>query len=169
MNEYIELAKKLKALAERGEGGEKYNAQKKLDRVMEKYGITKEMLEEDTLYQITFKIKATQRRMFMQILASIVGMGFEVIRSRRKPTLCIIQLTKLQEAELRAKFGFYWRAWELQQEIFMEAFIMKNDLYPKDGPVASMEELTVEQMAKTRKAFMASQTIERASYRKPIK
>ena len=39
------LAKKLKELADRGIGGEKQNAEKKLKMLMSKYGITPEMLE----------------------------------------------------------------------------------------------------------------------------
>ncbi len=49
---YIILAKKLKAMAERGESGERYNAQRQLDRIMQKHGITKEELD-DALQSIT--------------------------------------------------------------------------------------------------------------------
>ena len=42
---YLELARKLKALADKGIDGEKYNAQKQLDKIMKKYGIRMEDLE----------------------------------------------------------------------------------------------------------------------------
>ena len=42
----VELVKKLRALAENGCGGEKINAQKKLDELMAKYGITDDELDD---------------------------------------------------------------------------------------------------------------------------
>lgn len=46
MEKYIELAKKLKELADRGTGGEKVNAEQQLTRLMEKHGITLEDIED---------------------------------------------------------------------------------------------------------------------------
>ena len=45
MSKYIELAKKLKALADRGIGGEKINAEKMLNALMKKHKISIEDIE----------------------------------------------------------------------------------------------------------------------------
>lgn len=46
MDKKRELLQKLKALADRGVGGEKVNAQRKLDEYMRKHGYTLEDLDE---------------------------------------------------------------------------------------------------------------------------
>lgn len=168
-NQYIELAKKLKKLAETGVGGERYNAQKQLDRVMEKHGITKEQLEDDVKVDVVFKIRRHQKRLFGQVLASVIGMNAPAFSYRKAPCTIFVSMTKVQEAEVRAKFGFYWRAWQDQQELFMRAFIMKNNLYPADGQVRSSDQLTAKEMAETLEAFRIASGLPVAEYFKPIK
>lgn len=72
MSKIIELAKKLKALADRGEGGEKVNAENKLQQLIKKYGITTEEIEGEQQHDYFFKIKTTrERKLWMQIVALV--------------------------------------------------------------------------------------------------
>lgn len=50
-----ELLKKIKALAERGYGGEKENAEKLLKKLMKEYNIKEEDLDEDVIKDFPFK------------------------------------------------------------------------------------------------------------------
>ena len=51
------LLKKVRALAERGVGGEKDAAAKTLEKLMKKYGISDEELAEETAERVEFKVK----------------------------------------------------------------------------------------------------------------
>src|SRR2546421_4978458 len=129
---YIELAKKLKVMAERGEGGEKYNAKRHLDIIMQKYGISKEELDDELLRVITFTCSKRQHALLAQIAVSVTGRNRKWKSDKGKKTMVIGEVTKLEEAEIRAKFNFYWKEWEKKQGVFLQAFIQKNQLYPKD-------------------------------------
>lgn len=50
-----ELLKKLQALAERGVGGERETAERKLKELIKKYGIEEEELNEDKIIDFDFK------------------------------------------------------------------------------------------------------------------
>lgn len=50
-----ELLKKLQALAERGVGGEKETAERKLKQLIKKYGIEEAELSEDKIMEFEFK------------------------------------------------------------------------------------------------------------------
>ncbi len=51
-----ELIKKIKALADRGVGGEKENAQKLLKELMQKYNINEEEISEDIIKEFDIKM-----------------------------------------------------------------------------------------------------------------
>ena len=57
MSKNIELAKKLKALADKGIGGEKSNAEAMLNNLMKKHNITIEEIEGEKLMDFFFKIE----------------------------------------------------------------------------------------------------------------
>jgi len=74
MKEKEELLKKLKALAERGESGERENAAAQLEKLLKKYGISEEELERDAEKRCFFKYsQETERRLLMQIVYSVTG------------------------------------------------------------------------------------------------
>lgn len=166
MNEYIELAKKLKRLADGGAGGEKYNAQRQLDRIMAKHGITKGDLEEDSLWEIEFKVPQSDGDLLVQVSMSVVGKapGRKVSRTKY-----VIQMTKLQEAEIRAKFSFYQRVYKDQLKLFYHAFIIKNGIFDKTMEPRDPESLTPEERIQIAKILELSQSIERSEYHKPLK
>lgn len=166
MNEYIELAKKLKRLAEGGSGGEKYNAQRQLDRIMVKHGITRGDLEEDSLWEIKFKIPKSDEQLFVQVVVSVASKapGRKVSR-----TVFSIQMTKLQEAEIRAKFSFYQRVYKEQLELFKHAFFIKNRIFDINMEPRDPDSLSAEEKVQLMKILELSQSIERSEYHKPLK
>ncbi len=64
MDKYIELAKKLKAHADRGFDGEKINAEKMLNRLLEKHGITIEDIEQDKKSDYFFNLNTIDSRLW---------------------------------------------------------------------------------------------------------
>lgn len=69
----LELMKKLQALAERGVGGEKEGAQRKLEELMKKYNIEEEDLSDDKLEDFEFKYRTLfEEKLLRQLFYKIV-------------------------------------------------------------------------------------------------
>lgn len=153
-NKEKELLKKLKALADGGVGGEKDNAERKLNALMDKLGITEYELEENTVSKFIFKTKKDKylNKLFHQLLSSLED--FENIRGYKTGMYeFTIFLTSAQTIELQAKYDFYCQKFQEDLEIFYLAFIGKNKLwYYTDEPIE--ENLTPEDK---KKRFLANQ------------
>ena len=136
MTEREELLKRLervKALAERGVGGEKENAEALLKRLMEKYEISDEDIE-DTSTRTYFIRYQTQweRKLLHQIAYMHLGSGHSfgcvgtyTNRSRKKVG---VECTPAQYIEIEADYEFFRTAMEEEMSIFYTAFISKNNL-----------------------------------------
>lgn len=141
MEKVLELAKKLKALADRGVDGEKESAQAMLEKLMAKHGITIDMIETPDIGDHQFLMEDKDYRFWRQVVSSVLGKGYDVFvfpidrRNRRKLKRYQIRCTGAQAIEIQAKFDFFKKIYEDEQEIFYSAFIQKNKLYakPKEG------------------------------------
>lgn len=169
MTKYLDLARKLKALADRGDGGEKYNAKKQLDLIMKKYGITMDMIEEETQFLITFKIPKQYQKLFIAIAISITGQKRYWGRRTRSFSILVGKVNKSEEAEIRAKFNFYSRVWNDQQEIFLLAFINKNEIFHSDSKTMKSSSMDEDQLKKAMKIWEASRLIEKSDYHRQFK
>ncbi len=167
-DKYLELAKKFKALAEQGVGGEKYNAQKKLASLMKRYNITENDIKEDVRSQVKFKMKKDQRKLFYQVYISVTGSERNFWRWKKPPYFYVGEVTPLEELEIRAKFDFYWRLYQQNLDMFFTAFVYKNHLYASDRHSSSDEELTPEEWERFRKIAAMVESIQTAPYRKQL-
>lgn len=72
--ELLEKIKKIKALADRGVGGEKTTAQATLERLMQEHGITEADLEVERVETVFFPYHdELERRILIQIIFSVTG------------------------------------------------------------------------------------------------
>ena len=138
MTERERLLEKLaavKALADRGVAGEKEAAEKRLQYMMQKYGITEADLEDSgvRLYWIRYKTEY-ERKLLYQLAYKYTGSGHAhgcvgtyTGRSRKKVG---IDCTTAQYIEIEADFEFYRAALAEEMELFYTAFINKNRLFP---------------------------------------
>lgn len=156
MNErIIELAKKLKALAEQGIDGEKQNAITMLQAMMKKHGITMEMINENDAKDhefITSNDKQVQR-FFMQIIANVLGKNKKAgkyVRHPRGKERWFAYCTPSEAIEIQARFDFFWPIWEKEVDIFYAAFIQTNRLYRKPSNDDEKEEKELSQQEKER-------------------
>lgn len=68
------LLKKIKALAERGVGGEQENAEAILSRLMEKYGVSEDELDEETRKRHDFEYHGKeQEKILRQVVYKVTG------------------------------------------------------------------------------------------------
>lgn len=136
MNEkLIELAKKLKALADRGVGGEKENATAMLERLMKKHGISLADIEGDQIRSHELKYSGKDKQFCRQVISSVLGSlrgkVFEYKSSYSRAKVLIIECTEAEFLLIDAKIDFYWKAYQEELEVFYSAFIQKNALWRK--------------------------------------
>lgn len=79
----IELIKKLQRLAERGVGGEKEGAQKKLQQLMKKYDIEESDLSDDKLEDHEWKYHNDfELRLLKQTIYKVLGMDMSAMKDK---------------------------------------------------------------------------------------
>lgn len=168
MDKIIELAKKLKALSDRGVGGEKLNASKKLEQIMKRHGLTIEDIEGERKNYTYFKVAEIQHQLFIQITSSVLGIGFELMKDRRKRGQFVLLLTAFEAVEIQMKYDFYWKLYKDELDIFTSAFIAKNDIYHPNGNKVNPNELSKDEIARLKRIIEMSDSIKRGELRKSL-
>lgn len=174
MNGKEELLKKLKALAERGESGERENAAAQLEKLMKKYGVSEEELERDAEQDCFFRYsQETERRLLMQIVFSVTGKaGSETVGTYtgRKRKKVAVKCTAAQKLEIEALYAFYKAAFEEELETFYSAFFLKNHIYPPPNlsEGKSFWELTPEEIERYKRAEQMAGGMEKHNFRKQL-
>lgn len=140
MNNKEELVKKIKALADSGVGGEKKNAQKLLQELMTKYNISEESLNEEIINEFELKIPKffNSQALASQVYYSIVGSeieGNKPMFSYRGSKKTYVKCTTAEFLELKAKLNFYFYYFKKEAEMFYEAFLQANKIFPPDSKV----------------------------------
>lgn len=126
------LLKKLQALAERGVGGEKANAQRMLDDMLKKLGLTMEDLIEDPVDVRLIKYKdELQKKFYNQVIASVMG-NISIWGHKQYKKTLIFEATHTEYIEIKAKCIFFFRDYIRQRQLFYKAYIQKNELYRKN-------------------------------------
>lgn len=172
-NKPIELAKKLKALADRGIDGEKQNAISMLHTLMKKHKITMEMITGDEKKDYQFIIPKGSDRFFRQISSSVLGKTHGTVEYTYHPRnkhRMGITCTPAEAIEIEGKFKFYWKAYNDEVDIFYNAFIQKNKLYvkPSQDDDAEQKELTTEEKARLYKMMNMMQGMDRHHYMRQL-
>ena len=117
----MDKLEKVRALAERGVGGEKESAERTLAALMERYGITEEDLEDSktSTHWIRYKTKWEEKLLY-QLAYMYLGIGhaFGCVgaytgRTRKKVG---IECTPAQFIEIEADFAFYSAEMEEEKE-----------------------------------------------------
>lgn len=168
----LELLQKIKALAEKGSGGEKINAQKMLADLMKKYNIKEEELSDEVLKD--FDIRAYNKweeKLLYQVCYSVYGnisdKKMVLFYTYKKGKFCV-RCTASEFLEIEAKFHFYKNIFKKQQEIFYDAFICANDIYPPEHLVNrdkhKHKDLTEDDLA----ALKMAATIDKSEFRQQI-
>lgn len=173
MSKVIELAKKLKALAENGVGGEKINAQKMLESFMKKHHITSEDIESDNILEYYFKIESKYGNLFTQISKrknreiKVYGeFPQKTIKQYRLKGNYMLECTKEEYVYISTAFDILKRLYEKELEVFYYAFCQSNDLLL--DRTGDSKEPTKEEIAKIRKARLMADMIEKAKINKQL-
>ena len=103
MSNYLELVKKVKLLADKGVGGEKENAERILEDLMEKYGVSKEQLDmEERLDRRFDNIQYKYHKLFSQIGYAVLGKNWKGINIvvKQTTTRYVVGCTKAEQLEI---------------------------------------------------------------------
>lgn len=163
MNPIIKLAKKLKALADQGYGGEKTNAQEMLASLMKKHNLQIKDIEEPVRKDRSFKCKRIQKVMFAQIVSHIMGVGQKVFQNKTH-TLVSTKCSYAEYLEIEATFDFFWNSYQEELKIFYQAFVYRNNLIPFDAK-ESEEPMGLEE---SEKLINMMRSIDKKTLRKQI-
>ncbi len=149
----IDLAKKLKALSDKGIDGEKDTALTMLKRLMGKYNLTMDMIEENLAKEYEFYIEYANYKFWRQVVASVIGssdVSYRPSELKKKKRHYFVLCTPAEAIEIQAKFDFYFKAWQTDLDIYYQAFVQKNHLYTKPDKQREKEEkeLTDEEFKK---------------------
>ena len=162
--------KKIKALAERGVGGEKETAMRMYEDLKARYELEDEeiMLDAVTLHWFGYATEL-EEELLTQIFYKVTGgTTYHIYTgkySRRKKRGC--DCTEIEAAEITLLFNFYKAELKRELEAFMVAFRSGNNLYPdktarcykeNNGPAP---ERTDEEKRMLKKAAWYSQVLDK--------
>lgn len=164
-NKIRERILKLHKLVEQGIGGEKQNAQKILDKLLAKHGITlSEITDDDQEEEFIIKFKgAFEKRLLTQIIGKIIN---------RKTFGCInrgklhFYATKMEHVEILTLFSVYKNALSREFEDLFVAFIHQQDIFPpqKDDQAGTNDRpKTPEERSRIRKLASMMSTIDKVN------
>ncbi|TDD77128.1 hypothetical protein [Flavobacterium caseinilyticum] len=151
MSKTIELAKKLKALADKGIGGEKINAEKMLTDLLKKHNLTIEEIEGEKEQDYFFIVSKEDFKLWYQIVKKVNNdikvFGPFPIKMQKEMYLkgnYMVSCSVSNYIEIEAKNDFYQRLFKDELDLFSSAFIHANDLEVdlsgKEAPELSREE-----------------------------
>ena len=126
---------KIKALAERGEGGERESAQILYKKLLKKYDIDEASLQKDKLSKHWFNYESEiEENLLVQIFYMVTGDPTYFRRhSRTRGDQCGCICTDFEKTEIHFYFEFYKDALHKELEAFLMAFKLKNHLFPDES------------------------------------
>lgn len=152
MKDKINLAKKLKALADRGIGGEKDNARRMLEKFMLENGISDSDLESTTEKHFRFKLPKNPKlsnKLFYQIVWALVGLDKLYERKSDRSAIYVL-CTSDQAIEIEAQFGFFNRLLNKEMDLFYTAFLHKHSIFGKQEIDNGEPDLSPEEIKRLR-------------------
>lgn len=143
-----EKLQKLKALAERGIGGEKRAAQAQYDRIMAEFGLReRDVFPTDTYYD-TYTVK---NKLEVTLLLQVYGMviGASKVDFRQESARCIwLQASEEDHAQIKATYAAHRDGFARHLEEAARAYCLAHDLAaPSSGRLATEDVLRIRRMA----------------------
>lgn len=142
---------KLLALAKRGEGGEKENAQRFLETLLKKHGLTLDDLDDEAAPKIEAEFKyrdALERKLLFQVISMVLDSANVRYRQVVGGRAIRIDITRAQAAEVSTFYEAYKPAMRKTMERAFLAFVQTNRIFgtasnedADDRPRMSKEEL----------------------------
>lgn len=125
-NKIIELAKKIKALAEKGKGGERNAAKEKLERICQKYNISESELSISDItknYYIVIN-DSNERELLINVCCMILDVpGF---KWKEKNNCICIHITQPEYENINSAFEYYRDMYNDYKRYLMQGIISRH-------------------------------------------
>ncbi|WP_454255154.1 DUF2786 domain-containing protein [Pseudomonas sp. Marseille-Q8238] len=123
--------RKLQALAERGEGGEKVNAQRMLEKLLARHGITVDDLAEESREIRWFPVgNMFDRKLAAQIMAKIGNTNDPgIYKNKRRPKHVGVETTPAEAIEFELHYDTLRKALAEHFSAAFSAFIQANRVF----------------------------------------
>lgn len=174
MSKHIELAKKLKALADRGVGGEKINAKKMLRDFMKKHRLSIEDIDGEKKEKHFFKASGRDRILLHQIVKRVnYDLEFyEIPAALVKKWNCegnnYAWCTVSEYIEIEAMFKIYRKLLREEYKLFYHAFLMANDLLCRPPKLKTEEELSPQEYKDLLRSMAMASNIKKETFRRQL-
>ncbi|MGF6590735.1 DUF2786 domain-containing protein [Pseudomonas sp. 2835] len=151
-----EKLRKLQALAERGVGGEKANAQRMLETLLARHGLKLDDLADERREICWFPAPSKfETRLAAQILAKVCNTDSpDAYRSKQRPKQIGVKVTPAEAVEFELHYDTLRKALEAHFQDAFSAFVQANRLFPTTPsddvePLLSERDFRVMTMAST--------------------
>jgi len=170
METIFEKLKKIEALARAGVGGERENAERMLQLLCEKHGISLEDIARPDRKEVHFSFKNVfERRLLIQVVAYVTRTGEVTFYTRKsKKMLLYFDLTAAETVDVRECFDHYRKEWEIKLEDFFSAFLHRNRIFAPSAPLDDQEE-TPEDQARIDRIVQMMRGIDQSRWEKTLK
>jgi hypothetical protein len=155
MSDIHEKLRKLLALAQQGIGGEKENAQSRLESLMKKHGVTIDEIGEESREMQWFKPErgTFEKRLMLQVLAAVCG-NVSTWRCAGKRGQIGVKVTKSEQLEINLRYDAYVVAMKKEMAICYSAFVQTNKIFHADAPHADESEVDMVELTRIALAMM---------------
>lgn len=124
--------KKLFALAERGIGGEKRNANNMLLALLQKYRLTIKDIESDKRELHWFRWRNIhEQHLLYQIFYATLEKYEMGLLNKDRPKQSGVSITVTERLEIQIQYDGYKKDLKKGLDLYVEAFIQKNEIFPK--------------------------------------
>lgn len=168
MSKIEDLIKKLKVLADRGENGERQNAENLLNNLLKKHNISLEDLEEERSIDFVFQAEDETNDLFMKVVSNILGSTHTIYGKKWNPNTFIVNTTPEFAVEIQSKFDFYSDLYKRELKAFYGAFIIKNHLFASDSSPRDFSTLSEEELELYKKRMKMAEGMDSKSYFKQL-
>jgi hypothetical protein len=173
MEKYIELAKKLAALAEKGIGGERVNAQVMLEKIMQKHGLSIEDIEGEAQKEYFFT--DVDQRLWHQIVGRVNPeihcygkIPAKYVKRVKLPGNYFIRCTASEYVQIEGMYAIYKRLYDEELNIFYHAFCTANDLLVRPKTPIGIDDLEAKELEKLLRVRKMSREIKTEQYRRAL-
>mgnify|MGYP000288717312 FL=1 len=164
----IDKLQKLLALAEQGVGSEKETAQRMLDKMLNKHGLTEADISDAATDVYWFIYKGAIEKALLYQLMYAVAPESNRYRKKGSKTTTGVECTKREMLDIELRFSLYREAIKKDIELLINAFILKNDIYPESEDYVVRKEFTPEEKAERFRTAQLAAGLEKTNVLKSI-
>lgn len=138
MSKREDILRKLKALSERGEGGEAINAADKLQQLLKQYGMDESDLEDEAREQRTIKYGDGQfdKKLIDQVIYMVMGdidTYYQLRKGRKVPNVLVVECTIAEQIEIQTAYDFYQHHLNVGLDNYYKAFLQREYIFPDES------------------------------------